>query len=395
MKRQIYKLMAIEVIGSFLVTMPIIAIYWQDKGLSIQDIFILQVIFSISIVLFEIPSGYIADLFGRKGSLVSGAVLGSIGFFIYYIASGFFEFAVAEIILAVAVAFMSGANSAFLYDTLLQHDSKELHVKYEGRIFSASQASEAIAAIGCGFLLVFLSLETVFFIQFLIVALTIPIALSLKEPVTNSKNNNKKSMIQIIKFALHENKNLLSLNIFSGFISASTFTIVWFAQPYWQEIGVSIIYFGYIWAILKIITSISSYFSHKIDKHFSFRTLFTIFAITPFVAYGLLGLGLGLYSLLVIPLLWILHGLFHPISLDYVNREADSSIRATVISVSQLFSRLSFAIISPFLGWVADVWSLETAFQASALIFGTLSFLSFLFLYKNMKRDVPLDSIRE
>lgn len=386
MKSQINKLLAIEAIGSFLIVMPIIAIYWQDKGLSIQYIFVLQVIFSVAVVLFEVPSGYLADLFSRKGSLLLGAILGAVGFFIYYIATGFFEFVIAEITLAVAVAFISGANSAFLYDTLLQHDSSELHVKYSGKIFSATQISEAIAAIGSGFLLVFLSLETVFFVQFLVMVLAIPIALSLKEPEIISQTEEKKTIFQIIKFALHENKKLLSLNVFSGVVSASTFAMVWFVQPYWKEIGVSIIYFGYMWAILKVISSISSYFAHRVEQHLSFRTLFAIFAATPFVVYSLLGLGLGLYSLLIIPFMWVLRGFFHPISLDYVNRETDSSIRATVVSVSQLFERLLFAIISPFLGWVADIWSLETAFQVSGLIFGILAVLSFLFLYKNMSK---------
>lgn len=63
-----------------MVVMPIIAIYWQDQGLTIQDIFLLQVIFSVAIVVLEVPSGYFADVFGRKSSLVLGVLTGTLGF---------------------------------------------------------------------------------------------------------------------------------------------------------------------------------------------------------------------------------------------------------------------------------------------------------------------------
>ena len=388
MTSQINKLMAIRAIRSFMVVMPIIAIYWLDQGLSIQDIFLLQVIFSVAIVLLEIPSGYFADVFGRKGSLVLGVLMGTLGFFLYFLATGFIGFAVAEIVLALSAAFLSGADSAFLYDTLQQFGATERHVKYEGRIISATRISEAIAALTSGLLLIYLSFKTVFFVQFIVMALAIPIVLTIKEPEILVTTKKRKNILEIIKFALHENKRLLYLNMFSGVVSASTLTMVWFAQPYWGELEVNIVYFGVMWAGLNILVSISAYFAHRVEEYLSFRTLFAFFAVAPLILYGLLGLGVGMYALLLIPMFWVLRGFFQPISLDYVNRETDSSIRATVVSVSQLFARLSFAILSPFLGWVADVWSLETAFQASALIFGILAIISFLLLSRHMRKRV-------
>jgi MFS family permease len=368
-----------------MIVMPIIAIYWQNQGLSIQDIFLLQVIFSVAIVLLEIPSGYFGDVFGRKGSLVLGVLMGTLGFFLYFLATSFTGFAIAEIALALSAAFLSGADSAFLYDTLQQFGVTQRHVKYQGRIISATKLSEAIAALASGLLLIYLSFKALFFAQFIVMALAIPIVLTMREPEIPVTTKKRKSIIEILRFALHENKKLLYLNIFSGVISASTLAMVWFAQPYWKELDVSIVYFGVMWAGLNILVSISAFFAHKVESYVSFRTLFAIFAIAPLLLYGLLGIGVGLYALIIIPLFWILRGFFQPISLDYINRETDSSIRATVVSVSQLFSRLAFAIISPFLGWVADVWSLEVAFQASSLIFGILAIIAFLLLYSKMK----------
>lgn len=369
-----------------MVVMPIITLYFQESGLLIRDIFLLQVIFSVAIVVLEIPSGYFADTFGRKGSLILGVIVGTAGFLMYYFAFGFWGFAFAEILLAISAAFLSGADSAFLYDTLQQYGAVDQHTRHQGRILGATRVSEAVAALVGGFLATITALKNIFFIEFLVMALAIPIVFSMREPQIPPSTEKRKNIFQIINFALRENKKLLYLNIFSGIISTVTLAMVWFAQPYWEKLGVPLIYFGIMWAGLNILVAVGAYFAHRLEKFFSFRALFGFIAILPIILYGLLALGIEYLALVIIPLFWVLRGVFQPISLDYINRETDSSTRATVVSISQLFGRAFFSVLSPFLGWVADVWSLETAFAASALVFGILSVFSFLLLYSKMKQ---------
>ncbi|MDA1038488.1 MAG: MFS transporter [bacterium] len=334
---------------------------------------------------FEVPSGYFADVFGRKGSLILGVIVGTSGFFLYYLAFGFWGFALAEILLAVSAAFLSGADSAFLYDTLQQYGAVDQHTRHQGRIISATRISEATAALVGGFLATIIALKSIFLVEFFVMALAIPIVFSMKEPIIPPSTERRKSISQILSFTLRENKKLLYLNIFSGVISTVTLVMVWFAQPYWEKLGVPLFYFGVIWAGLNILVAVGAFFAHRLEKFFSFRTLFGFIAILPIILYGLLALGIKHLALAIIPLFWILRGVFQPISLDYINRETDSSIRATVVSISQLFGRATFSVLSPFLGWIADVWSLETAFAASALVFGILSIISFLLLYSRMR----------
>ena len=72
----ILKLYLHRAIGYFLVIMPIITIFYQKNGLSMQDIFMIQSVFSISLVLFEIPTGYFSDVYGRKGTMILGTIFG-------------------------------------------------------------------------------------------------------------------------------------------------------------------------------------------------------------------------------------------------------------------------------------------------------------------------------
>ena len=64
------KLYLIKIAKWFMLTMPIIVLFYQENGLSMQDVLTLKGIYSVAVVLLEIPSGYLADVWGRKKSLI-------------------------------------------------------------------------------------------------------------------------------------------------------------------------------------------------------------------------------------------------------------------------------------------------------------------------------------
>ena len=69
---------------------------------------------------FEIPSGYFSDVVGRKATIVLACILSFLGFSIYTISYGFTGFLIAELVLGLGSSFLSGTDSAILYDSLLQ-----------------------------------------------------------------------------------------------------------------------------------------------------------------------------------------------------------------------------------------------------------------------------------
>lgn len=368
-----------------MIAMPIIVLYWQSHGLSIQDIFILQVIFSIAIVVFEIPSGYFADRYGRKWSLVLGSVTGTLGFLLYYSIPSYFGFVVAELALALSVSFISGAQNALLFETLRADKRRQEYTKYQGRLMVAGRISEAVAAVLAGIVAAFSSIEMVLLIQWLVIGLAIPLSLILRD-IRNAHAGKTPTLLKIINGSVRENKRLRYLNLYAGCIGAAGLTMVWFIQPHWKELGVNILYFGYLWAVLNLVTAFGSELAHRIERFFRFRTLFGWMAILPFLLYGLMSaFSTSLFALAIVPFFWLLRGVFGPIIQNYVQRECNDESRATMLSINALVTRLIFSVCSPFLGWIADVWSFETAFAASALVFGILSVGSFLLLYGAMR----------
>jgi len=391
-KSNIIKLYALGMVRMFLIVLPVISIYFQDNGLSVQQIFYIQIFFAISLIIIEIPSGYFSDFFGRKNSLLLAALFGVLGWCIYFFVHTFSGFLLAEFFLALSSGFLSGTDSALLYDTLKDEGREKDYVKYEGKILSLRTAAEAVAALLSSVLLIYTSIHMLFFLQILIMLTLVPIALSIKKPHTKQKKP-QKNILQIVRFAIHENKKLRYLNLFGAVLSASTLTFVWFAQPFWKSVHVPLVYFGIVWAFANILVSVSSLFAYKLDKRFSFKVLFGFFALVPIFAYGFLAVfAHSLHFVFVVALsmiFWIFRGVYNPIMRDYINKEAESSIRATVLSVQSLFNSLAFSILSPFLGWVADVWDFQTAFFISALFFGIPAIIFLILLLFQMTKTSP------
>lgn len=377
LKKQLWLLGAMRFIRMFLISMPIIVIYWQSHGLSVQDIFVLQVIFSIAVVLLEIPSGYLADRLGNKNVIVFGSVIGVLGYLLYWLIPTYVGFVAAELVLALSVSLMSGSRDALLHDTLSAHNATDDYTKYHGRFNAWGQVSEAIAAVSAGLIASSVSLSAVLAIQALVLALAVPVALALHS--YRSKNRETDSLLTIINYCFRGNRRLLWLNLFTGAIGASTLTMTWFVQPHWKSIGVDLLYFGFFWAGLNLLVALGSILAAQIQKRVRFRVLFGIMATAPIWLYGVMALlAESLLAVVFVGLFWLLRGIAMPIVSDYVQRECTERNRATVLSANTLMIRMVFSVVSPFLGWVTDVWSFGTAFAASALIFGTLTVFGYI-----------------
>ena len=131
----IWKLFVIKGALWFMIIMPIIVLFFQDNGLNLQQIMTLQACYSLSLSLMEIPSGYAADIIGRRKTLILGCILAFIGFSIFSVSYDFWWFLIAEILLGFGNSFISGADTALMYDSLLEAKAEDQFLKYEGRVF--------------------------------------------------------------------------------------------------------------------------------------------------------------------------------------------------------------------------------------------------------------------
>ena len=384
-KNNISKMYLLKAVTWFMVAMPIIVLFFKEHNLTLFEVMILQAVYSVSVALFEIPSGYIADVFGRKNTIILSTIFSFLGFMIFSNYSYFYVFIFAEILVGIGGSLMSGADSALIYDTLIENNLEESYNKIEGRNYAIGNFSESIAGVLGGVLATF-SIFLPVYVQTFILFFSIPIAFSLIEPNTYYLRREKNSLISIIKtvrLTLIENRRLRWLIIFSSSIGLGTLSIAWFAQPFFKDINIDLVYFGVLWATLNFSAGITSYFSHYFRrKNNSMLYIFlTICLALSFIMIGHLN---SLISLLFIYLIYFIRGVLTPILKTEINIHSSSRRRATILSIRSFIIRISFAICAPILAFTTEFYTLSIVFYFLAFIVGFFSLLS---CYKLSKLD--------
>lgn len=357
----------------FNLVMPVIVLFYQDNGLSMQDIFLLKSIYSVAIVLMEVPTGYMADVWGRKPSLLTGAVLGAAGFALYSFSHGFLAFAVAEIVLGIGHSFVSGSDSAMLYDTLKVAGQEKKYIKQEGWITSSGNFAEAFAGI-CGGLLAAVSLRLPFYFQFGVAAIAVPAALFLKEPQFHAQklSHSFRSILAAVRrtFLHAEMRSALLVSALTG---TASLTFAWFVQPYFLEAGLPVSMFGIMWTLLNLSVGFSSVFSYKAEHLLGQQKSLYVIIAGLSVCYLLAAWEISFAGMAVLFAFYLIRGMAHPILKDYLNQYTRSEVRATILSLRDLIIRINFAVTGPVLGYITDHYSLRNALLAAGIAYLALA----------------------
>lgn len=384
----INKLYVIKVVKWFMLFMPIVVPFYQSNGLGMQEIFILRSVYSVTIVIFEIPSGYVADIWGRKNTIINGLMMGFAGFVIYSFARGFWGFLWAEIVLGIGQSLISGTDSALLYDSLLERDRQDAYLQYEGKMVSYGNFSEAIAGV-IGGLIAGISLRTPYLCQSVIAFSAIPVAFMLKEPSRQKFEGKQiiKNLKYVIRYAMFTNKRLQKFILFSAIIGTSTLTMAWFVQPYLKEVGLKIEYFGITWTLLNATVGLTAMYAYKMMHFIGQRSTFIFITLSIAVGYFLIGGFQVLWGIVFLFFFYAIRGIATPILKEYINHLTASYMRSTVLSIRSFIIRLNFALIGPFLGWYTDVYSLQAALLLGGLLFFILSSLVLFYLLRAIRHE--------
>lgn len=376
----IWKLYCIKGLRYFLVMMPIVTIFYNSIGMNQYEIMLSQVAFSLSIILFEIPSGYFSDRVSRKITLVIASCFALSGMFLYALSTSFFHIIIAEIILGIGASCMSGTDSAMMYDTLLAMDQKERYKTIKGRVIAFQSVSEAVAGI-VGWFLAVISIRYPLWAQFFCMLPILPLSLSLVEPKRYSEWGTISeivSMAHVVKFAMHKNKNILWLMIYSGVLSAGTFSFVWFIQPYLQSLGTPLAWYGVLWAIFNLSIGVFALGVARYEHIFSRKYALINLLLMVVVGYICVGLLHSFVGIIFIGIFYCVRAWQEPIIEEYVHILTPSHMRATVLSIKGMFWRVVFIFLGPLLGAINGIYSLSYTFFFAAglfLVFWAISLL--------------------
>jgi hypothetical protein len=142
--------------------------------------------------------------------------------------------------------------------------------------------------------------------------------------------------------------------------------MAWFVQPYLMHMNTPTGYYGIIWTILNLTVGLTALYSERIECFFGMSRMNLIILIMIASGYVALACNLKQAGFLILLLFYIFRGFATPILKGYINQMAFSEMRATVLSIRNFVIRLIFAAVSPFIGWLNDMYSLKIALLVSA-----------------------------
>lgn len=365
---------------SFMVVIPIFVPLLQGHGLSMSQVLQTQALFALTIALCEVPSGYIADMWGRRQAILLGSALNALGFFSLLWADSFVDFLIYEAILGVGFSLISGADLALLYDTEVYLQEHKLPGgagagKSLSRLISVEAGASGIAGIGASVLLIW-SLDWVVAVQAFTGFMPLLLGLTLVEvprpAKTVSHKDNARHIVELLLFG----KPVLLWTAFAiavfGLLAVYVF---WVYQKYWEMQNVPLAWFGYIWAAFALTVSVTARYAGALEQRLGTRKLLCIIAALPLV--GLLGMALGsgwvgvMFGFAIQLSRGLSMSLFH----EALNRRIPGDFRATVNSLVSLGVRAVFIVTGPILGYALDRLGINSTLLIMAAIFAPLMVL--------------------
>ncbi|HEX6577206.1 MAG TPA: MFS transporter [Jiangellaceae bacterium] len=377
-------------------------LFLLDAGLTNLEAFAANAFFTAGMVIFEVPTGVVADTWGRRTSYLLGTMTLAASTFLYYVmwqvSAPFWAWAVVSVLIGLGFTFFSGAVEAWLVDALD-------HAEYRGSleaVLGRGQMVSGVAMLGGSVLGGVIAQATSLGVPFLVrvgVLLTMfAVAYRLMkdlgftpEPATSPL----RAMREVLAASLeHGLKNppvryVMLAAPFAGGVGVYTFYAL---QPYLLELygdpqAYSVA--GLAAAILAGSQILGGYAAPRVRGLFRKRTTALILSGTvSAVILALLGLVGVFWLALVLLVLWgLVFAAEMPIRQAYLNDMIPSKQRATVLSFDSLMDSSGGVVIQPVLGRAADVYSYSTSFVLGALF----QLAAVPFLIGSRRQHAPAD----
>ncbi len=381
LKSNIRRLYLGNFFSEFLFLASIIVPFYSSLGLSMNEIMWTESIFALTLLILEVPSGYFADRFGRKLSLVFGIFFKFFGVLILACSYSFWSICVAQIVWGLAVGFISGANEALLFETLDLLGKKDENKKFQGNMFFFKRMGTLLASLLCVFLSL-VSLRFPFYMTLIPVFLAFLFFLGLREPKLKKENcfETWKHLNLIFREVFLKNKKLRYFIIFASFPIGFFMIEFWMKQRFLEFLGLPIFVFPLVVAGMNIFAGLMGKYAVEIEKWLSPKLSLVLIVLVSSLIWFLCFLFDSLWLIVLLMFTSGIWGFSQVVFNDFVQRMVSDDRRATVLSIMSFMQRGLFFSFGPFLGWICDLWSVQVAFLLMTVILLVCSGVCFVLL---------------
>ncbi len=352
-------------------------IYLAAKGLSLTALGLLEMIFHVTSFFMEVPTGAVADFYGRKTSRIMGRILFIISVLILWQSDSYLFYIVSFVMMAISYNLESGAGTALVYDSLIEIKEEDSYMKISGRNEMFMQAA-SVGALLLGGYLASHNYSMVFAMTMILSGVALLIGMTFKEPSVGTIEMKSIGVFftQIKESALmiRNNPKLSFLIFFSQFLMAVSTCVFYYLQNYMTNLGYDEAGIGTLYAVSSLIIIFIAPLTYRLEALLKPQGMLKLM---PFVsAVGLWGLAEGHGFMVFFVILMILESVSYITVNDYINKEIPSDKRATLLSMGSMIFSLMMVLLFPLFGLIGDHFGIPMAIVGLASLMTLFAFIN-------------------
>lgn len=341
-------------------------LYLAYRGMSLVQIGLLESIFHMTSLCMEIPTGLIADRYGRRVSRMLGRAVALVSTLIMLSASGFPTMALAFVLSAISYNLESGAGDALVYDSLKQGGKEADYLRVKGRSELFYQSARGFGLLFGG-MVAQVSYELAYAVTAAFHGAALLQAMQFEEPVIGREPDAQEEarglwsgLTGSLK-TLREMPQLIPYMLFIEVFSVFYTTQYFYFQNFLKGAGSREGFIGAVLATAAVLGVIGANGAHRIEQ-----TLGRRFVAGWAPVLSLLGFG-GVAFLPGEPL-WFLYtaffeGMLYVLFSGYINQLIPSEYRATLLSVESMLFSFMMILWFPTYGWLAETLGFKPGFR--------------------------------
>jgi len=385
----IWRLFTAQALLSFILWVPIWVVFLQRKGLGLTQIGVLEGFAWVLTAALEVPTGAIADRFGRKASIAMGSFFYSLAMLLILAEALSPGFLLGYALWNSSLAFISGADSALLYDSLKADGRASEAAKQSGRYAAIQQASQGIASV-LGAALATVDITLCFTICGLTGLAATALVLTINEPPRLEDDaesplgywENLRTSVHIaarrpvVRALLLLNATILVVPLVVCYV---------LLQPYALGVGLPLASLGIVVVAVQMTTVAASWLAHRVAGRIELPTIVAVGVAVLLGATGVLGAFPSIPSIALMLAVALVPALVGPLMSARLNDLIPSGQRATILSLGALLFELGLAVAMPLLLTFADRLGAPGAIGLSAALCA-VTVIPLLFVWRAAER---------
>lgn len=366
-------------------------------GLSPLQLVLVGTVLELSILLFEVPTGIVADMYSRRLSIIIGYVLIGVGFLLEGSLPFFLPIILGQILWGIGYTFTSGATQAWISDEIGE-------VRANRAFLRANQLGQATALLGLGAGALIGSLRVSLPIQVgggLILALAVVLAFLMPENGFQPAPRKERHTWQVFRATFTDGiaairrrpalLDILLIGLFFGLYSEG-FDRLW-TKLILDNFTFPALFQPVVWlsglraAGMMVSIAATEVASRRTDTTNHISIARALMGITIVLIAGLIGFAQARWLIGLVAAYWIIYvsrNLINPLYTAWVNQKLDSTVRATVLSMSSLVDAIGQVAGGPLIGLIGNLSGVRIAISISSL-----SLTPILLLFNHTLRRLP------